>query len=62
MESSTVKEEIKKVIDTMPEDTLEGILGYLKSIQNTSGDAFQKSQHLKKILSEDKELLEMLAK
>lgn len=57
-----VKEEIKKVIDEIPEETLEEILNYLKSILRAAPDVLQQSQHLKKILVEDRELLERLAK
>lgn len=62
MTTKEVKTEILKVIDAVPEDLLKDILTYLKSIQGKSSGTIQLSQHLSEIISEDKELLEKLAK
>ena len=62
MTTKEVKSEIQKVIDTVPENLLNDILNYLKSIQGKSSGTVQLSQHLSEIISEDKELLEKLAK
>jgi hypothetical protein len=57
-----VKTEIQKVLEQVPENVLPDILDYLKQIQLKTHDQVKLSNHLKKILSEDKELLERLAK
>jgi len=62
MTTKEIKTEIQKVIDAVPENLLNDILNYLRSIQDKSADTIQLSQHLRKIISEDKELLEKLAK
>lgn len=62
MKAADIKSEINKVIDSIPEDALEEILNYLKSIQNISSTTISRSQLLKKIITEDKQLLEKLAK
>ena len=41
--------------------TNKDIFDYLKQVQNTSSNSLELSQHLKKILSEDKSLLQRLA-
>ena len=62
MKTSEIKEEINKVIDTIPDEALEPILQNLKSLQNIPATTINRSQLLSKILSEDKGLLERLAK
>jgi hypothetical protein len=61
MTHSELKYEIQKVIDHVPDNILEDVLDYLKQIQNIPADKIELSRNLKRILSEDKELLEKLA-
>lgn len=62
MTTNQIKSEIQKVIDTIPENVLQDLLEYLKTIQSKAGDKLAVSNNLRKILSEDKELLERLAR
>ena len=62
MNSKEVKTEIQKVLDKVPDNLLQDILDYLKAIQSKSSDTVQLSKHMKQIISEDKALLERLAK
>jgi hypothetical protein len=62
MTTKQIKLRIKKVLDNMPENVLEDILTYLEEIQGKSADKVIMSQRLRKIFSEDKDLLEKLAK
>ena len=61
MSSQEIKQEISKVIEEVPESVLAEILGYLKQIQSLPKDKIEMSEHLKKILREDKDLLQRLA-
>ena len=61
MTHTELKDEIQKVIDHVPDNVLADVLDYLKKLQNTTPDKIDLSRNLKKILSEDKELLEKLA-
>ncbi len=57
-----LKKEIGKVIDKMPEDALLSVLNYLKSISVSKKEDISFTENVRKILSEDRELLEKLAK
>ena len=61
MTTKQIKSEIQKVLDAIPDTVLEDILEYLKSLQSKSSDSITLSHNMRKILSEDKELLEKLA-
>jgi hypothetical protein len=61
MTAKQIKNEIQKVLDSIPEVVLEDILKYLKTIQSKSPDTISLSKNIRKILSEDSELLERLA-
>ena len=61
MTTKQIKARIKIALDNIPENLLEDILAYLEEIQDKSADQVVMSQRLRKILSEDKELLEKLA-
>jgi hypothetical protein len=61
MTTKEVKTEIQKVLDKVPDNLLQDILDYLKAIQSKSPDTVKLSKNLKKIISEDKALLERLA-
>jgi hypothetical protein len=61
MATKELKDMINKVIDNMPEDILEDVFNYLKSMTNKSKSDIILSQNLSRILDEDKNLLERLA-
>jgi restriction endonuclease Mrr len=61
MSTKELKERINKVLDSIPDEVLEEVLKYLKSLTNKSKDNIVLSQNLKRILEEDKNLLERLA-
>lgn len=61
MSTAELKSEIGKVLDKVPEDTLQSVLMYLKSIVDMPKEKVQLSGNLRTILEEDKELLQKLA-
>lgn len=61
MGTAELKSEIEKVLDKVPEDTLQSVLIYLKSIVDMPKEKVQLSGNLRIILEEDKELLQKLA-
>jgi hypothetical protein len=61
MTRTEIKMEIQKVLDNIPENVLQDVLGLLQNFQN-QGDSLKLSHSLRHIFSEDKELLEKLAK
>ena len=62
MSKNEVKEEINKVLDNLSDEALESILNYLKDLISKSETDLILSNNLNRILSEDKEVLERLAK
>lgn len=58
MKTVAIKEEINKIIEKLPEKTLSN----LKQIEKNSIEAIHSTKSLRKILIEDRELLEKLAK
>jgi hypothetical protein len=62
MSINELKSEIQKALDNVPEFVLEDVLTLLKNAQNQSGDKVALANHLRKILTEDKNLLDRLAK
>ena len=61
MTTKELKSRIQKALDNVPENILEDILSYLEEIQGKPAGKVIMSQRLRKILSEDKDLLEKLA-
>lgn len=61
MKKSTIHDQIKELLNTIPEDSLEHVLAYLKEIQKTASDKVTLSHNLNKILEEDRNLLKRLA-
>jgi len=61
MTHNELKQELQQVIDRVPDSVLEEVLNYLKVFQANPVDKVELSSNLKRILSEDKELLEKLA-
>jgi hypothetical protein len=62
MSKSEVKDQINKVLENVSDEALESILNYLKELISKSESNLILSNNLNKILSEDKEVLERLAK
>ena len=61
MTKQQLKTEIQKVLDNVPEAVLQNILSYLQELQSKPLNEIEMSGMLRKILNEDKELLEKLA-
>jgi hypothetical protein len=62
MAPKELKDKINKVIDNMPDEILEDVFNYLKAMTIKSRSDIMLSQNLGKIIEEDKNLLEKLAK
>ncbi|GAA5026939.1 hypothetical protein GCM10011506_13090 [Marivirga lumbricoides] len=62
MSREEVKTAINQLLETTSEQVLQEVFDYLKSVQGKSEKTVSLSQNLRKILTEDKELLEKLAK
>jgi len=61
MTKTQLKSEIQKVLDSVPESVLQDVLDFLKELQDQPEDKVRLTNNLRKILSEDKALLERLA-
>jgi mRNA-degrading endonuclease RelE of RelBE toxin-antitoxin system len=61
MTSVQIKNEIQKVLDQVPETVLQDILDFVKELQTQSPEQIKLTNNLRKILSEDKGLLQRLA-
>ena len=61
MTKTQLHSEIQKVLDNVPETILQDVLDFLKALQDQPADKVKLTNNLRKILSEDKELLEKLA-
>ena len=62
MTTKDIKAEIQKSLDKAPESVLHDILNYLKQVENQPIEKVNLTRNLRTILTEDKELLERLAK
>ena len=62
MSKEQIKHEINKMLDHLPDKTLQDILLFLKNIRGKQTLSLTDRATLDKILSEDKDLLEKLAK
>jgi len=62
MTTTEIKEEIHRAVDQVPETSLNEALAFLKALQSNSPERIKRSKNFKKILEEDKELLQRLAK
>lgn len=62
MTTEEIKSEIQKSLDKVPESVLQDILAFLKQAENHTADQLTVMKNLKDILTEDRELLERLAK
>ena len=57
-----VKQEISKIIESLPESVLTEVLSLLRDIEKASQDGDPTAMHLRTILKEDHELLQELAR
>lgn len=62
MNKIELKSEIQKVLDQVPESVLEEVLELLKDIQFKTPNEVRTTDNLRRILSEDRELLRKLAR
>jgi hypothetical protein len=62
MSTKEIKEEIQKSMDNVPDSVLQDILDFLKLAEKQPADRLSLTKNLRDILTEDKELLERLAK
>jgi mRNA-degrading endonuclease RelE of RelBE toxin-antitoxin system len=60
MTSIEIKTEIQKVLDQVPESVLQNVLDFLKELRTKSADNIKFANNLRRIISEDRELLEKL--
>ena len=61
MTAIEIKKEITKVLDQVPEKLLVDILNLIKEVQSEKSSSTNLTSNLKKILSEDSDLLHKLA-
>jgi mRNA-degrading endonuclease RelE of RelBE toxin-antitoxin system len=62
MTTQEIKTEIQKSLDKVPDSILQSILDFLKKVEAHPTDKLNRTLNFKKILNEDKELLDRLAK
>ncbi len=62
MSKDEIKTEINKVLDHFSDKALEDLLSFLRNIEDKYSNSIFNSKTLDKILNEDKDLLERLAK
>lgn len=61
MTKTQIQTEIQKVLDNVPETVLRDVLDFLTEIQRQPVEKIKLTNNLRKILSENRELLERLA-
>lgn len=57
-----IKQEIVQIVNSLPDEVLGELLHYLRQVEKSSAEKMRLSLNLNTILTEDKELLEKLAK
>ena len=62
MSKEEIKLEINKTLDHFSEKVLQDLLSFLKQFQTNQSISLFSGDHFKRLLTEDKELLERLAK
>ena len=62
MSKDELRSEINKVLDKFSDKALEELFSYLKKLQNSNSALLSNPKDLQRILSEDKQLLQKLAK
>ncbi len=61
MTKQEVKSQIDEILDTLPDDHLEKVLAYLKTLSKVSVSEVKRSSALVQIICEDREVLQKLA-
>jgi len=61
MTKQEVKSQIDEILDTLPEDYLEKVLAYLKTLSKVSVSEVKRSSALVQIIREEREVLQKLA-
>ncbi len=61
MSKEEIKQEINKTLDNFSENALQDLLSFLKQFHSQPSLSLFSGDHLKRLLAEDKELLERLA-
>lgn len=61
MTKTQIQSEIQKALNSVPESVLMEVLTFLKELQDQPEEKIRLTSNLRKILSEDKDLLEKLA-
>jgi uncharacterized membrane protein len=61
MTKTQIQSEIQKALNSVPESVLMDVLTFLKELQDQPEEKMRLTSNLRKILSEDKDLLEKLA-
>jgi len=62
MTTEEIKSQIQKSLDNVPESVIHDILDFLRQAENQTPETLNLMKNLREILTEDKELLERLAK
>ncbi|MFM7016821.1 MAG: hypothetical protein ACKOX3_10895 [Bacteroidota bacterium] len=62
MTKAQIQTEIQKLLETVPENVLQDVFNFLKKLKDQPDNNFNLANNLRKILAEDRELLEKLAK
>ncbi len=62
MTPTQIREEINKIIEKLPDEALGGLLAYLQQIEKSLAGKLPLAHNLRKILTEDRELFQRLAK
>lgn len=62
MTSLELRKEIQTVLDSLPEDSLTEVLAFLRLVGEQGSNKIVMADNVRRILLEDKELLEKLAK
>jgi len=62
MTTEEIKSQIQKSLDNVPESVLQDILDFLRKAENQPLERLHLMKNLRDILTEDKDLLERLAK
>ena len=57
-----LKQEINQIVNVLPNEVLGELLSYLRQVEKVSQEKMRLSLNLKTILTEDREVLEKLAK
>lgn len=61
MSKEEIKDEINKVLENFSDKALQDLLSFLRKLERTHPVSLLEKNHLKKILTDDKELLKKLS-